>query len=145
MKGTKRSMSKPKENVIKKSPALNKNNIITTKPYGKDSQPVLSKNALDLIDKISDEKFNNIRNQMEKDSKKSTTKIVGKVQISRKLEHENNSFNNSKNGDTETGSNGKVKVLQTKKINYNQQEYENFVKKIQRWFRKILMVFKYLN
>ena len=93
MKGNKRSVSKPKE--IKSSPIVNKTNLMSKQSI-KDNQPTLSKNALDLIDKISDERFKNIKSHLEKETKKSSIK-VNATNPNKKPQPEYPVLNNSSN------------------------------------------------
>ncbi len=152
MKSNKRSVSKTKENQGKSTPLMNKSNIVHSKQSSKENQPILSKNALELIDKISDERFKNIKSNLEKESKKTSLKVVNNViNTSKKPLHQSDGHPSNKytsNNVSQIENKNDIYSYNRIKgnIKSNQTEIkEIYVKRIQRWFRRIIIVINCIN
>ncbi len=131
---------------------MNKSNIVHSKQSSKENQPILSKNALELIDKISDERFKNIKSNLEKESKKTCLKVVNTVNTtSKKPLHQSDVHPSNKNISTNVNQNenrnDNYSCNQNKgNTKWNPSENrEIYVKRIQRWFRRIIAVINHFN
>lgn len=147
MKGNKRSISKPRE--VNSSPGINKSNIIAKQP-NKDNQSIVSKNALDLIDKISDERFKNIKSNLDKEIKRTSTKVfTTNVVKKQNSQAECLVINNGFNCLVYPNSNIKnVPIVSSKKsvkAFFPKEVYEKLVMRIQRWFRRLVLKVNHIN